>query len=66
MVLIASHEKVFPGNKYNSYIHTARSANLGYNENYELFLRTGRNIAQKMKFSMKNFHDGNCGFGNFY
>ena len=26
VVLIASHGKVFPGNKYKSYIHTARSA----------------------------------------
>ena len=27
-VLITSHVKVFPGNKYNSFIHTGRNANL--------------------------------------
>ena len=32
-VLITSHVKVFLGNKYNSYIHTAQNAKVTYSRN---------------------------------
>ena len=48
-ILITSHKKVFLGNKYDSYIHTARNAKI----------TSTRNVYEKtiMKRKMKSFSE---------